>query len=189
MAPIKSLSVSVSRRGRPVLPAGDSACVVVWLRGEHDLSTVADLSDALTQAVKFDDADVVVDLSEVRFIDVATVRVIRRAQDLLRARSRCLVLRSPPGCVSRVLELCGDADLLAPPAATPATGAADALGTWVPVPVTDQADQPADAFPPLPTSAPDPVSATLLGTALVSSVVADHRDDKLTTTVASPGAP
>jgi anti-sigma B factor antagonist len=184
MAPIESLSVTVSRRDLPGVPAPKAGSVVVRLRGEHDLSTVPELSAALTQAITLDDVDVVVDLTEVAFMGVATLRVILRARELLRAQSRCLVLRSPPSCVRRVLELCGDAALLAPAESTPVTAAAGALGTWVPVPATDRADQPLSTSPRLRSIAPDPVAAGWLP-ALVSSASADQPSPA----VAGPGAP
>jgi anti-anti-sigma factor len=131
MAPIDSPSVTMLRPAPRGGPGGDSARVVVWLRGEHDISTVAALSEAMDRAIMFDDADVVVDLSDVQFMGAATVAVLRRARDLLRARSRCLVLRSPPACATRLLELCGDADLLASGDATPTT-ALGAVSSVVP---------------------------------------------------------
>ena len=184
MSPIESLSVTVSRRDVAGVPARRTGSVVVRLRGEHDLSTVPELSAALVQATMLDDADVVVDLTEVEFMGAATLGVLLGARELLRAQSRCLVLRSPPSCVRRVLELCGDTDLLAPAEATPVTSAAAALGTWVAVPATDRADQHLSGSPRPPTIAPDPVSAGLLP-ALVSSASADQP----TTAVAGPGAP
>jgi anti-anti-sigma factor len=159
MAPIEFLSVTVVHDGLLGVPDHDTTSVVVWLGGEHDLSTVGELSAALAQAITLGDADVVVDLTEVLYMGAVTVGVLYRARELLRARSRCLVMRSPPRCVRRVLELCGDTDLLATAEATPFAGSADALRTWVPVP------------------------------ALVSSVGAGRRDEQLTTAVAGPGAP
>ena len=48
---------------------------VVWLRGEHDISTVDALANVLARAIAFDD-DVVVDLCDVEFMGAATVGVI-----------------------------------------------------------------------------------------------------------------
>jgi anti-anti-sigma regulatory factor len=53
------------------------------------------------------DADVVLDLSEVEFIDAAIVGVIVRAREFLGMRSRRLTLRSPSACASHVMKLCG----------------------------------------------------------------------------------
>jgi anti-anti-sigma factor len=141
MATAESLSVIVSRRRLFVRRR-----TVVWLRGEHDVSTVAALSDTLAGAMAIDDCDLVVDLSEVEFMGAATIGVLVRARELLQSRSRSLVLRSPSSCARRILDLCGQGDLLEPRRAdaTPATGTAGALGTWVTVPT-----QPTESTNPL----------------------------------------
>lgn len=116
---------------------------VVWLRGEHDTSTAVELSLVIAEAIALDDADVVVDLSDVEFMGAATVGVIVRSRELLRTRSRTLLLRSPSRCARRVLDLCdlsyvvdaGCGDVTLTP---PAPGA---LGTWVAVPATDRDDR------------------------------------------------
>jgi anti-anti-sigma factor len=87
---------------------------VVWLSGEHDLSTVAALSETLARAIALDDADVVLDLRGVRFMGAATIEIIVRAKGLLDLRSRALTLRSPSESAQRVVDLCGLADLLDP---------------------------------------------------------------------------
>jgi anti-anti-sigma factor len=159
---------------------------VVWLRGEQDVSTVAALSEILARAIALDDADVVVDLSEVQFMGAATVGVIIRAREFLRLRSRFLVLRSPSERARRILDVCGHADLLDPRPidAMPLTGPAGALGTWVAVPATDRIDRRADAF--APTSVPvGRVSAPRK----VSSADADHRADERATNRVGRGGP
>jgi anti-anti-sigma factor len=88
------------------------ALSVVWLRGEHDLSTVGPLSEILARAIASGHGDLVVDLSEVQFMAAATVGVLRRARQLLGVQSRSLALRSPSRRARRVIELCGDADLI-----------------------------------------------------------------------------
>jgi anti-anti-sigma factor len=150
MATAESLSVIVSHQRLSARRR-----TVVWLQGEHDASTVAALSDTLAGAMAIEDCDLVVDLSEVQFMGAATVGVLIRTQVLLRSRSRSLVLRSPSRCARRILDLCGQGDLLEPRQAdaTPATGTADALGTWVTVPTAGRVDQPVEA------SAPDPSGA------------------------------
>jgi anti-anti-sigma factor len=80
---------------------------VVWLRGEHDVSTTAALWDTLARAIESADTDLVVDLREVEFMGATTVSVIVRAAELLRQRSRSLIVRSPSKCARRVLDLCG----------------------------------------------------------------------------------
>jgi anti-anti-sigma factor len=80
---------------------------VVWLRGEHDLSTVHALSDALSRAIADDDRDLVVDLSTVEFMGASTIGVLVRARQDLQARGRTLTLRAPSRVAGHVLDLCG----------------------------------------------------------------------------------
>jgi anti-anti-sigma factor len=100
----------VSSQNRFAFAERDVDRTVVWLRGEHDASTVAALWDTIGQAIALDDADVVVDLSGVEFMGSATVGVIIRARESLWPRA--LTLRSPSRCAQRVLDLYGLADLL-----------------------------------------------------------------------------
>jgi anti-anti-sigma factor len=189
MAPIESVFVTVSRRRLLAFGRRDATRTVVWLRGEHDVSTVAALSETMARAIAGDDADLVVDLSEVQFMDAATVGVIVRARELLGLRSRSLALRSPSRCARRILDLCGDADLLDSRrvVATPAGGAAGALSTSVAVPATDRVDKRADASALQPSSAPGLVPVARVIAAKVSSVDAHHRADERTTDVAGRG--
>jgi anti-sigma B factor antagonist len=90
----------------------DSDRTVVWLRGEHDASTVTELWETMGQAIALDDADLVVDLSGVEFMGSATVGVIIRARESLRPRSRSLTVRCPSRCAQRVLDLYGLSELL-----------------------------------------------------------------------------
>lgn len=80
---------------------------VVWLRGEHDLSTVHALSDALSRAIADDDRDLVVDLGKVEFMGASTIGVLVRARQDLQARGRTLTLRDPSRVAARVLDVCG----------------------------------------------------------------------------------
>lgn len=191
MAPIESLSVTVSRRGLRAFARRDTDRTVVRLRGEHDVSTVAALSETMARAIARDDADLVVDLSEVQFMGAATVGVIVRARELLGLRSRSLALRSPSRCARRVFDLCGHADLLDPRRvdATPAVGAAGALGTWVTVPATHRIDQRADASAPQCISAPGLVPVARVIAAKASSVDEHRRANERTTDVAGRGGP
>ena len=85
----------------------DGDQTVVWLRGEHDIATVSTLSELLARATAFDDADLVVDLSEVEFMGVVTVEVLLHERERLALLSRSLTLRSPSSRAERVLALCG----------------------------------------------------------------------------------
>jgi anti-sigma B factor antagonist len=113
MALAESSSVT-SSRGPVAFPVRDSDRTVVWLRGEHDVSTVAALSQTMARAIALDDGDLVIDLSGVDFMDAATVGVIVRARDFLELQSRSLTLRAPSKYAARVLDLCELADLREP---------------------------------------------------------------------------
>ena len=102
MALTEYSSASGSRRGLASL----TGRTVVLLRGEYDASAVTALSEAMARAIALDDADLVLDLSGVEFMDAATVRLIIRAREFLRLRSRSLTLRSPSTHARRVLDLC-----------------------------------------------------------------------------------
>ena len=105
MATTACSSVTVSCRSLGSFAERDADRTVVWLRGEHDLSTVDELSETMARAIALDDADVVVDLSEVVFMSAATVGVIIRAREFLRLESRSLALRSPSKCAGRVVAM------------------------------------------------------------------------------------
>lgn len=130
---------------------------VVWLDGEHDITTVSVLADALARAIARDDADLIVDLSGVKFLGAATVNVLIRGRNLLRRRARNLTLRCPSGCARRVLDLCGLVAVFDRTQAEkrPALGSgAPALASWVAVPPTAPARQaPSEA----PVGSSDPV--------------------------------
>jgi anti-anti-sigma factor len=114
MAPVHPPSVIVSRRGPNEHVWRVAARTVVRVRGDQDDSNVTALAEAMAEAIAIDDTDLVVDLGEVQYMGVAAVRAIVRAGDLLRLRSRSLVLRSPPWSARRILGLCGHEDLLGP---------------------------------------------------------------------------
>lgn len=163
MATAESSSVIVFRRRLSARRR-----VVVWVRGEHDVSTVDALSETLAAAMARDDRDVVVDMSEVQFMGAATVGVLVRARVLLESRSRSLVLRSPSGCAQRMLDLCGQGDLLGPRRAD----------------VT-----PAGASEPDPSSAADQVPVSRITAATVASADSHHRAEERTADPAGRGAP
>jgi anti-anti-sigma factor len=117
------------------------------------MATATRLSDVLVQAIALDDDNLVVDLSDVEFMDAATVGVIMRARDLLRLRSRSLAFRSPSKPARRLLDLCGLAYLVE----RHPVGSADALGTWVAVPAGDREKQLTQA--PSPEPGPATISA------------------------------
>jgi anti-anti-sigma factor len=141
-------SVVTSHRGLVAFAERDAHRTVVWLQGEHDVTTVAALSQTLARAIALDDSDLVIDLSGVEFMDAATIGVIVRARDFLAQRSRSMSLRSPSTCARRIIDVCDLADLLdadlldlSPLAGARTTAATAALGRLVPVPTTDRTER------------------------------------------------
>jgi anti-anti-sigma factor len=121
----------IPSRGPP-RPVGDEPDpTVVWLVGEHDASTVSELSATLARAIALEDTDLVVDLTGVPFMDGSTLRVLLRAEEFLARRQRSLTLRAPGSCARLVLGSCGLAALIEP---APVGGA---LASWVDIPTTD----------------------------------------------------
>jgi hypothetical protein len=103
----------------------------------------------LAWAVALDDADVVVDLSGVRFMGAETVGAIVAARNALLLQSRSLTLRSPSTWARRVIELFGMSGLIDPPTVAPLErGAPSAVDSWVAVPATDRGDLRVDVSSP-----------------------------------------
>ncbi|MGO9657277.1 MAG: STAS domain-containing protein, partial [Acidimicrobiales bacterium] len=90
MTPIGSSSFSVPDRARLSRENGETGPVVVWLWGEHDLSTDDALCATLARAIALDSANLVLDLSEVDFMGPSTLGVIMRAREFLQGRSGSL---------------------------------------------------------------------------------------------------
>jgi anti-anti-sigma factor len=97
---------------------------LLCLRGDHDRTTVEPLWATISGAIDLADADLVLDLSDVAFMDASTLSVIIRAQQLLALRSRALAVRAPSPCALRLLDICGLTALLTPSVAL-AGGCAD----------------------------------------------------------------
>ena len=131
--------------------------IVVWLRGEHDLSTDGALCATLARAIALDNAGLVLDLSEVEFMAVSTLGVIVRAGEFLRHRSRSLTVRSPSAFVRRIIDACDLTDLLGPQAGNLA---AKSLSSWVAVPATRRSRSQPGPLAPVPGRVPAPVGRT-----------------------------
>ena len=95
------------REGSAPRVSRDGERAVVWLDGEHDIATVAALSDTLADVVSADDADLIVDFSGLTFLSAATIGELIRTRKLLSGQSRNVALRSPSKFARRVLDLCG----------------------------------------------------------------------------------
>jgi anti-sigma B factor antagonist len=109
MRPMPSLSV-LSLRGPPDRDRSGLEPTVASLSGELDLATLGDLCETLAAVIAFGDADLILDLAAVDFLDASAAGVLLRAEVFLAARSRALVLRSPPPCALPVLSACGLSD-------------------------------------------------------------------------------
>jgi anti-sigma B factor antagonist len=82
-----------------------SDVVVVHASGEVDLSNATELEYRLAALSVVGAHRIVVDLSEITFIDVIGFNTLLRAQRLARANGQELRVRRPRGIVARVLEL------------------------------------------------------------------------------------
>jgi len=80
---------------------------VVWLSGEHDLTTRRQLCDVLAFEFSVDDSDVIVDLSDVTFMDCSTVGVLIGGKEWMAAQQRWMSVRAPSRCARRLLDLSG----------------------------------------------------------------------------------
>jgi anti-sigma B factor antagonist len=80
--------------------------------GEIDISNVAHLETALTNAASRSHRYVFVDLAEVTFIDAATVGAIVRSANLLNSQGRRLKLLGASSGVQHVLDITGVAAFL-----------------------------------------------------------------------------
>lgn len=90
----------------------DGDRTVVRLDGECDIATVWVMTETLAIAISLDDGDLIVDLSGVTFIGTATIDALMHARSILRRQFRTLTMRSPSRCARRLLDLCGDSDLI-----------------------------------------------------------------------------
>ena len=94
-------------------PPRDSSFRIV-LRGDVEVSTALLLVDALSAALTGRVSDVVLDCSDVVFIDLASVRILDVARQLLARQGRTLTFRSPSRYVALVLNLFGLTGLIEP---------------------------------------------------------------------------
>ncbi len=113
MAPVGPPFFTVSNRPHVCRGGLEIGAIVVWLWGEHDLSTDSALCLALARAIALDGAGLIVDLSGVEFMGASTLGVIAQAE-LLRQRSASFTVRSPATFLRRVISACGLDDLLTP---------------------------------------------------------------------------
>ena len=88
--------------------AGDDGVVVASLSGEIDLSNAAEITDALLGGVPNEALGLVIDLSEVSYLDSAGVRMLAELDHRLGWRAQVLRVVAPDASRSRrVLEIAG----------------------------------------------------------------------------------
>jgi anti-sigma B factor antagonist len=83
------------------------------VRGDVDLAAAPDLEAALEAAVRDSVGALLVDLTDVSFIDSTGLQVLLRTRGLLGREDRALALVCPHGPVRRVFELAGVSDVFA----------------------------------------------------------------------------
>jgi anti-anti-sigma factor len=90
----------------------EGAVHTIGLVGEIDIATAAHVEQELLRAEATDATSIVLDLSELSFIDSSGIRMLVMADARSRADSCRLTLRRPPDSVLRVLRLAGVEDRL-----------------------------------------------------------------------------
>ena len=92
----------------------DVGCTIIRLHGEQDLSTDPSLQALLWRVIVGDKRSLVLDLSQVGFIGVSTLRLIAQAHDVLKRSGRTLTVLAPSSRAARAIDLCGLHDLIVP---------------------------------------------------------------------------
>jgi anti-sigma B factor antagonist len=87
--------------------AADETGPVLTLAGEADLTTMAELTEALTARLAGGARHLTVDLSRLRFADSAVIRALVLADRTLKKRGGGLALAHPQPVVARALSLLG----------------------------------------------------------------------------------
>lgn len=93
----------------------NGAATVVAIRGEADYANVDVVRNALAEVIADGPGDIVVDLAQTEFMDVAVLRAILRAREALEATGRHLTLQSPSRSAERLLGIFGLGHLATPP--------------------------------------------------------------------------
>lgn len=88
-------------------PAGSDGRAIVAVEGQVDLATAPRLAEALAQAHGEGITEIVVDLTDVDFLDSVGVRVLVEAARDAAQQDVSLSVRGARGWVARVLEITG----------------------------------------------------------------------------------
>lgn len=81
------------------------------VRGQLDIAAVQRLEFALDTAIRESAGALVLDFSDLEFLDSGGLRVVLRARASLARDERHLAIVCPPGPVRRLIDLAGVADL------------------------------------------------------------------------------
>lgn len=100
------------RSGLATVVREEATRTVVVLRGEADCSNTDVLADTLARVIVLSAGDVVVDLTDAKFIDTGSGRVLAVSRQLLDRGGRALAFRAPSRLAVRVLDLFGLTELI-----------------------------------------------------------------------------
>lgn len=114
-----------------VVPRTDRAHTLVVLSGEHDLATVDDVTTTLAHAAATGH-NVVVDMSDITFIDASIIGALIHARNDIRTRGCSLTIRSPSRAARRLITICNLDDFLEHDPSTVRNPTA--ITSWVAVP-------------------------------------------------------
>ena len=145
----------------PDAPKNGGGPIIVWLVGEHDLSTDDALCATLASAIALDSAGLILDLSGVEFMAASTLGVIVWARAFLRQRARSLTGRAPSARARRVIGACNLNDLVGPSLDIDGHVAVEALDSWVAVGAVERGDRQASPSVRLPERVPAFVGPTI----------------------------
>jgi len=85
---------------------------IVTLRGAVERSTRPVLPDYLVVGLLLEDAEIVIDLGSIEFIDLAGIRALGREREFLLANRRTMSVRAPSRLARRLITMCGLDDIL-----------------------------------------------------------------------------
>jgi anti-sigma B factor antagonist len=94
---IPGFTVSIQHLGRRV---------VVAPHGELDLATAPELTERMSEALGHDFDEIVLQLTDVEFVDLAGVRAIARCEELADAHGASFAVTDPQPQARRLFELC-----------------------------------------------------------------------------------
>ncbi len=108
MTTVRGSAMTVSRSAQIVLNvSGDDGHRVLRVSGDVDLSTAPVLEQQLKELIDDGARAIVLDITDLKFIDAAGLSVLVRAADRLRRCDGGLQLRSPSRSVRKVLQITG----------------------------------------------------------------------------------